>query len=277
MSSFSNNHRTSMRRYHLFGLMTLLAALAVLPGPTISYAQEEKAQTVRSLVIKDNQVMIDGNVVDRGDIPGAIELDSVSVSYSFIGIDDPVVNLNNHFFAVRSNRLELIPAEFRTGEYGQADNYPKGDRTTTAEGFIVDSKNNEYYSFQGERLKVKDAVPRLLNEANNLYLDGLQQMNQSLFSRLAKERVLELEAARLAERARHAADKNQQALDAEALRAKLAEIFELKQSNRRAEIAQFERQLDALRDRVERREALKAQLIKQRLDLLIGNQSQDNH
>lgn len=259
-----------MNLHRLFGPALLVAWLVVGGLPEIYTAQNEPAQTVRTLVIKDNQVLIDGRKIDSGDLPTSLRLDSVTVTYSFVGIDEPVVHLRNHFFVVKPNRLELIP-----GDFDVADRRLRGKATTTgelrgAQGWIVDADKGEYYSFQGERLEAKEAVPKLLNEANTLYLDGLQYRNQSLFSRLSREMELENEASRLAAAVRAANDATERKAQTELLRAKLDEIFEFKQENRRAEILQFERELDKLRERLEKREMQKQRLINRRVEILTG-------
>lgn len=263
-----------MRNYQRVGPALLAALLLVGSLPLTASAQDEPMQAVRTLVIKNSQVLIDGKEVDASEIPKSLRLDSMSVSYSFIGIDEPVVNLKNHFFAVRANRLELIPAEFEfPAEFRVSGKRAKTGRVQTqelgdAKGWIVDADKGEYYSFQGERLEANEAVTKLLNEANNLYLDGLQQRNQSLFSRLSRERVLEHEAARLVEQVRASSVESERETLRNHLAAKLGEIFEFKQQNRRAEIAQFEKELARLRDRLERREAQKDRLIHHRIQIL---------
>ncbi|HEY5564829.1 MAG TPA: hypothetical protein VIL33_04515 [Rhodothermia bacterium] len=258
----------TMNLQRLFG-PALLAAWLVIGGlPESSSAQNQPAQAVRTLVIKDNQILIDGRQIDTSDLPKSLQLDSMSVSYSFIGIDEPVVHLRNHFFAVRPNRLELIPGEYEISGRRLKDGKMDHRDMNAAQGWIVDADKGQYYSFQGERLEVNEAVPKLLNEANTLYLDGLQYHNQPLFSRLSRETELESEAARLAGQVRAAKTETDRKAKTGLLVAKLNEIFEFKQDNRRAEIAQFERELERLRERVERREAQKQLLINRRLELL---------
>lgn len=264
-----------MNRHKAVGL-ALAVSVAMLGGlPVVLQAQDGPVQAVRTLVIKDNQVLIDGRQVDSSELPKGLRLDSISVSYSFVGIDEPVVNLSNYFFAVRPNRLELIPVDHQFGNRRSAQKKSDYYDFSDAKGWIVDQQKGEYYSFQGERLEANEAVPKLLGEANNLYLHGLQYRNQALFSRLSREQELENEAARLANQVRFAKNESERLSRTSQLTAKLTEIFEFKQQNRRAEIAQFERELDTLRERLERREAQKDRLIKHRVDLLTKQKEQD--
>ena len=271
---FTQKKRISkMNRMRFVGPTLVAACLSFGGSPATLIAQNEPTQAVRTLVIKNNQVLIDGREVDASELPKSLRLDSISVSYSFIGVDDPVVNLENQFFAVRPNRLEMIPGSFGVDAVGMMDKKPKSSLQdlSGAQGWIVDADNGEYYSFQGERLEANEAVPKLLNEANNLYLSGLQYRNQSLFSRLSKESTLEDEAAQLANKVRSAKSKTERDTQKKLLAEKLSEIFEFKQENRRAEIAQFERELAQLRERLERREVQKQRLIDHRLRLLLQN------
>ena len=257
-------------------LAVVLVTCSMMGGlPLSASAQNQPNQAVRTLVIKDNRVLIDGRAIDRQELPETLRLDSLSVSYSFIGIDQPVVNLKNHFFAVRPDRLELIPGQYDFHKIRMTGKDLLQQKLDDPQGWIVDSDRGEYYSFQGERLEANEAVPKLLNEANNLYLSGLQDRNQSLYSRLSKEGMLESEAAQLAIRVRAAQSEAERSANVEQLTAKLNEIFEFKQANRRAEIAQFERELARLRDRLERREAQKQRLINRRLELLLKGTPED--
>jgi hypothetical protein len=257
-----------MKRHRLAGAVVLVVWLLIGGLPAETVAQQQQVQAVRTLVIKNNRVFIDGREIDKQALPDDLRIDSVSVSYSFIGIDEPVVNLRNQFFAVRPDKLELIPGQYEVDKKGSREdrNYTQG--LTDARGWIVDAETGQYYSFQGERLEAREAVPKLLNEANNLYLSGLQARNQSLFSRLSREQVLEAEASRLAALVKSPQHEAERDANKERLVAKLNEIFEFKQANRRAEIAQFERELARLRERLERREAQKERLISRRLELL---------
>lgn len=273
-----SNHKyriNKMRHLRFVGPAIVAGSLAfgILPARLI--AQDEPGQAVRTLVIKNDQVLIDGKQVDASELPKSLRLDSMSVSYSFIGIDDPVVNLENHFFAVRPNRLELIPGNYATSKTWIANKKSPVQDLSDAQGWIVDADNGEYYSFQGERLEANEAVPKLLTEANNLYLSGLQYRNQSLFSRLSKESVLENEAAHLANLVRAAKSDAERETQKQLLAQKLSEIFEFKQENRRAEIAQFERELARLRERLERRDVQKEALINHRLQLLIQDKQHE--
>lgn len=253
-----------------FVILALIAAMSIAATPWDLKAQEDAVPMVRTLVIKDNQVLIDGQPVSGDVLPLNIDLDGLSVSYSFIGVQSPVVTLGDQLFAVEKDRLQPIEsrAEYQSFVSQQQREAPDAK---DARGWIVDSNRGEYYTFQGERLEADEAVPRILNEANTLYLEDLQRQNQVLFSRLSHEQELERQAEYLARAARLAQTAEERQKHREALTSKLDEIFELKQQNRRDEIAQFEAELEQLKQRVEKRAQLKDQIIERRVQRLVGD------
>jgi hypothetical protein len=253
-------------------MLALVAAILIAGSPPALEAQND-VQMVRTLVIKDNQVLIDGQPVSSDQLPLNVDLDGLSVTYSFIGVQSPVVTIGDQLYAVEKDHLQPIESRaeyqsFVTQQQRQTQN--ENNEAQDARGWIVDSKRGEYYNFQGERLEADEAVPRILSEANTLYLEDLQKQNQVLYSRLSHEQELERQAEYLARAARLADSSDEQQKHREALRQKLDEIFELKQQNRRDEIAQFEQELEQLKQRVERRAQLKDEIIERRVQRLVG-------
>lgn len=260
------------RKWMLLSLATILA-LATLPP--IASAQTgdaaSRVQLVRTLVINDSQVIIDGKQIDPERLPAVADLGNISVSYSFVGVEMPLVTLGDQLFAVHTDRLEAIESD---GEHwASLGQRKRQDRQAhAANGWIVDSDRAQYYTFQGERLEVNEAVPRLLQEANTLYLDELARQNERLYNRLGRELALERQAEILAISARSATTREEQDRHIAALTQKLENIFELKQQNRRDEIAQFEAELDRLKARVAKRDELKDQIIRERIVRLTGRE-----
>jgi hypothetical protein len=254
--------------------MTLLIPFSVVTFPIHLEAQNEneaQTQMVRTLVIKNNEVLIDGQPVATDQLADKVDLSGLTVSYSFVGVDIPVVTIGDQLFAVSANRLEPIESREQYDEVlAQPRQFQQNQKDS--KGWIVDFDRGEYYTFQGERLEVEEAVPRLLHDANTLYLEDLQKENQRLFSRLEHERDLENQAEYLALAARRAQTEAERSEHVEALTRKLEEIFELKQQNRLAEIEQFEAELNNLKKRVEKREKLKEQIIQSRITRLTGSE-----
>jgi hypothetical protein len=249
-------------------LPVLLLAMLVTGS---AFAQPDLTRQVRSLVIKDNQVLIDGKLVQQTDLPENLELgDDVQVSYSFVGMDIPVVTIGPNLFAMERDRLVFVgPAsqipkwEFRRKRLDKKD----------ARGFIIDSEQGQYFTFEGELLAPKEAVPRLLEEAENLYLQGLQERDQGLFSQLARERSMDLDVRDLVREIRSTTDVSDRKELTEQLRTRLEEIFELKQANRRAEIEDMETRLKKLQSHVAQRQKQRDLIIEQRINELLGEHS----
>ena len=144
--------------------------------------------------------------------------------------------------------------------------------------------NGRLYTIDGERLVELDesemdqkafgvARPRALGlsaaeQAQQAYMQGLSERDRALYERLVREREMESEAYRLAQQLRMNPN-NAPALRSQ-LREKLRAMFELKQENRREEIRQVEDVLQALRQRLQEREAMRDDIIQHRMRELTG-------
>ncbi len=82
---------------------------------------------------------------------------------------------------------------------------------------------------------------------------------------------MEFASSQLAHRIFNTSDEATRKQLTEDLRLQLDEIFELKQRNRREEIAQLEQQLGELREQLAQREANREAIISRRLESLVGN------
>ncbi len=101
------------------------------------------------------------------------------------------------------------------------------------------------------------------------YLSDVEHENRALFERLVHERDMEAETLHLAREIGSLPAGAARDRQTEELRTLLHEIFELKQDNRRREVARLERQLTGLQSRLAERERLRDQIIEQRLNELI--------
>jgi polyhydroxyalkanoate synthesis regulator phasin len=86
-----------------------------------------------------------------------------------------------------------------------------------------------------------------------------------------REQRLELASGELARRIFATEDPESRASLTENLHRQLDEIFELKQENRRDEIAELELQLQELREQLAAREANREAIIGRRLEALLAN------
>jgi hypothetical protein len=252
-------------------MLSLLVLVLITAAPFTVEAQENTPM-VRTLVIKNNRVLLDGNEIEQSNLGADGSLEGISVSYSFIGIENPVVTIDGQLYVIEKDKLRAVESRDKNQLVFQKEKrqVPNELQAREAQGWIVDSDRGEYYTFQGERLRSDEAVPRLLNQANALYLEDLQKQNMALFSRLSRERELEVQAEYLVIATRRAQSSEERKERRLALTTKLTEIFELKQQNRKAEIAKFEADLEILRRRVDNREAIKQQIIEERVLRLTG-------
>ncbi len=186
---------------------------------------------VHRLDIRDGRVYHDGTPLPAGAIPADLDIDGVSMSFEYSGPVAPAIGLNGQLYTLEGNRLvPLDEAEMDRQAFGFAKPEPLGQSAA--------------------------------QQAEQAYLQELSERDRALYERLLREREMEGEALRLAQQIR-------QNPDAASLRAQLREkldaMFELKQENRREEIRQVEDVLEALRQQLRKREALREQVIQHRM------------
>jgi hypothetical protein len=103
------------------------------------------------------------------------------------------------------------------------------------------------------------------------YLNDIQEQNAALYAQLAREQRLEQESLNLANLIRRLPAGTERRQREASLRNTLEQIFELRQENRRREIAQIGSQLDELQQRLNERERLRRQIIDARFNELTGS------
>ena len=114
-----------------------------------------------------------------------------------------------------------------------------------------------------------DFAARMLEFSN--YLTNVKDASSELFELLSHEWRQEAEASEMAMRIRALEQGDERDEAIEELRAKLEEIFSMKQENRRMEIRHLEMELERMEDRLRERSQAKERLIDARLDELLGN------
>lgn len=223
-----------------FSLLLLGLALCVPPvAAQISTASRSAGASVgvHRLDIRDGTVYHDGTPLPDGALPADLDIDGLSMSFEYSGPVAPAIGLNGRLYTLEGERLVLLDeADMDQQAFGLAK--PEALGQSAAE------------------------------QAEQAYLQELSERDRALYERLIREREMEGEALRLAQRLR------QTPADAASLRAQLYEklnaMFELKQENRREEIRQVEDVLDALRQQLRKREAMREQVIQHRMGELTG-------
>lgn len=220
------------RLFILLGLAlgTLPAAAQISTASRTAGASANTA--IHRLDIRDGAVYHDGTALPDGALPVGLDIEGVSMSFEYSGPVAPAIGLNGRLYTLDGQRL--VPLE-------------EADMDQQAFGLARPQALGRSAAEQAERA----------------YLQGLSERDRVLYERLIREREMESEALRLAQRLRL------NPVDATALRAQLREkldaMFELKQENRRDEIRQVEEVLGALRQQLRKREAMREQVIEHRM------------
>lgn len=129
-------------------------------------------------------------------------------------------------------------------------------------------------SIQRSAAETEEVARTLPHIHTQRYMREMQEHNAELYERLVREQVLERETLELSQRIRDTADAGDREALTERLRGRLDEIFEMKQENRRQEIAELERRLASLQRRLEKRERHRDYIIQRRLNELIGGETE---
>ena len=286
---------TTMKSYLRIPLMSLLAwMLAGLLLPA-------QAQPTHAFIIKEGKVYIDGRELPKDELPESLNLEGMTAEMKFSGDTQPVLELGGVLYKIDAKGLiEIDPEEAEAS--GMAvfftpdavfDANVAGDtqiedvrrqyvvalnsraEQLKALSYELQTRQNQEAAqlMQQARLQAEEAarmavaLPRIERES---YLREVRKNDRELFEQLMREKQMELETHRLAARIQTTPEGDERDALIEELRAKLTEIFELKQANRRREIAQLEDQLDDLRERMSEREQMRDRIIELRLKDLLG-------
>lgn len=237
-----------------------LCALVLLLGTA---GQGVHAQQVRSLEVRDGQVYLDGRRITESELPPSLDVEGVEARYRFSGDVQPVVELNGRLYRLETEGLsELSEADAALLSKEGAFPFHAPLRTPgAAVHFDVGLPTTP--SLWTQRPQI---------EARN-YLNDIRRQDLELYEQLVQEHELELTTQALAAEIRALQEGEVRRAKTRELRAKLEEIFELKQENRRREIQQLEIQLQALRRRLGEREHLRRRIIDERLRQLIEQEA----
>ncbi|MFT5142234.1 MAG: hypothetical protein ACI80V_001449 [Rhodothermales bacterium] len=111
------------------------------------------------------------------------------------------------------------------------------------------------------------AFPRI--EMQN-YLEDIQDRNEGLYDGILREQLMEIETRKLASRIQTTSDSDRRRELSQQLLGRLEEIFELKQENRLAEVAQLDTRLRELKAQMDTRESRRKEIVERRLRELLG-------
>ncbi len=265
------------------------------------------AQTVQTLAITDGVLSINGQEVPADELPGTLSLQGINATYTFIGDARPLIEIDGFLYVLDGQYLRSVD-ELRQEQGGVTfflnapqdeanlfNRYKKDTDEAPLAAVIAEEQAQALRQSKAELESLSNQVDqRQANEAIvtardrvaqaaevvqafpqlqvQSYLSDVHQYDQNLYALLVREWRMEREAEALALEIRRTAKGARQNNLIAQLRQKLDEIFELKQQNRRQEIQQLEQELNALNERLQKREQWRDRLIDQRLSELIGIQ-----
>lgn len=228
-------------------MRTTLLWMLVLAGlgyGARAQAQEDQEVRLRTVLVQDGKIFIDGRPIPPGQIPSlpAPTQGDGTLQVTWIGELSPIFPLRGQWFRVDQDRL-----------------VPHHDVRIVRETEDVRSEIDVMRS--GEMAR---------RVALETYARGLREENRALFGRINAEERMEYEAQSLAYQIRGLAEGAERAALITELRSKLERILEMKHENRLAEIRELEHRLEGLRNSLREREGAKKELVDRRLQELIN-------
>ncbi len=250
-----------MRTHPYYSTILVCIALSLIWCTSASFAQTQ------TLTIQDGRVLVNGKELTEDQIPSSLNVERLNVQLQFTG---SAIELNGHYYAIEDQTLrEVHPLDlpqnettviFRS-EFNEADDLGP----TRQDGAL--SRSREPLPLAPSAAG-DEAVEQ--NTLMQQYVFEVAQRDQALYQQLITELELERETREIALRVRQLPPGEEREEQIAHLRALLGRILDLKQDNRRREIAQLEEQLSILQDRLVRREAMKEQMIDRRIEELLG-------
>jgi hypothetical protein len=262
-----------------------------------------------TLTIQEGQVFVNGKKIEEDQIPSSLDVRTMNVHLSFTGTPDPTFELGGHYYVIEAQGLKEVqqtkPSRddttviFRNAPPQAAMSRPSGSVRVEVDAEMAANPKNqmqqyvfelsenarqlnemsgslsqrnaqaliEQMYFQAEQAaRIAEELPYLEQQS---YLDQVGQRDQALYQRLINELELERETQRLAAEARGLPAGEARERKLVELRDLLRKILDLKQENRRREIAQLESELTLLHQRLAEREALKDRMIEKRMQELL--------
>ena len=208
--------------------------------------------TPHTFQIVDGEVHLDGVLVP-GAVPPEMRLDGYSTpAIEYAGPVSPAIEVDGEAYVFENRRLVPI------AESSQAEAVRAG-RAAFLMGDLVPEPT--------PMAEVADDALQLVSE--EVYLRDVAEHDRALYEQLHRERTMEVEALRLAERYRASPPPERPARRNE-LRDLLSRLLTLKQELRRAEVARAQDEIDALRATLDEREARHDAIVDARLRELVG-------
>lgn len=218
----------------------VLAAALVLLAPA---AWGQDAGHV--LAIRDGAVLLDGRVLPQA-APSSLDLLGLEVEIEYSGPVTPVISIDGQPYVFEGERLVPFEESSRVGEriYGLGE--PVVDPSSMTEARLV---------------KMGEAA----------YLQRVAEQDQALHSQIEREQALEADAFQRAGQIRRMAPGPARDAAREALRALLSDLLQLKDSNRREELARARERIRAIESQLDERASMHDEIVDARLQALCGD------
>ena len=235
-------------------LRALGFAAALLAAPVLAQqpAAREAAPRpdVHRLTIQNGAAHLDGRPLDA--VPSGLDLRGIELDFQYDGPVTPVIEIDGEAFVVENRRmLPFDEAEAvrraRSRPEGAA---PSSARSARAYGRISST-----------------AVPP--PAAEQAYLASLSESDRALYEGLEREHAMEAEAERLAGQVRRADGDARRSAEL-TLRQHLTRMFDHKQAMRRMELQRMEGDLAALKQRLQKRDQMRDEVVAKRMAQLLG-------
>ena len=194
------------------------------------------------LSIQNGALALDGEVLPNA-APPALDLRGIDLEFEFSGPVTPVISIDGQPYVFENNRLVPFEQSSRVGEriYGLGE--PVADPNALQEAQLVQLGEAAYFQQVAER-------------------------DQTLYQRIEQERTMEEDALQRADAIRRMPAGPQREAAREELRTLLSDILNLKDANRREELARAQERLDAVRSQLEARSAMHDEIVDARLQAL---------
>lgn len=232
-----------------------LLALACALAPLTALAQSVPASAQRGtsatdghlLEIRNGAVHLDGAVL-HGAAPAGLDLTGLTLALDYSGPVTPVVEVDGQAYVLEDRRLIRFEESTRAGEriYALGEAQPDPG----AVGAMDDD--------------------RLALVSQEAYLRELARRDQELYDKMQNEQALERRIDELAQSVRRAPEGPERTRLHGELRARLVDLFALKQQIRREEIDRAQAELDAVRELLDERDAQRDAIVDGRLRGLCG-------
>lgn len=223
------------------------SALAQQPAPAAPAAARADAQP-HTFQIVAGEVYHDGVHVP-GAVPAHLDLGGYSTPpMEYVGPVVPVIEVDGRAYVYEDRRLVPLAESSRAGRsvFMMGDLVPEVDPVTA----------------------VPDDALALVSE--EVYLRAVAERDRALYEQLHRERTMEVDALRLAERVRATPPGPARTAARADLREMLSQLLALKHTLRREEAARAQQELDAFRAALDDRERRHDAIVDARLRELIG-------